>query len=317
MAQDLQMIQVWQSLKEAFVDRKLLKKTIFALFLAAVLSTAWSVLLKAKTLDGQGHFYLIGTGPAGPQLATLQALETLKQMAAIVAEDQHVRLFSEYIGDKPVLFDPWEGLYTYRGKPFRLLNGEEMAAFEKERLRLVKSRAEEIRKHLGQGKNVGLLDNGNPMVFGPGNWYLEEFSPQETIIIPGMGSDAAALAALGKSALPAHDARFVLQSSPFYFMDHKTVGMEMLKEIAKYPSTTVLYMALAMPERLFALLQQVYPPDMPCAVVYWAGYPDRQHVIMGTVSDMASKISQEEEKYMGLLFIGKFLEGHPYRSAMK
>lgn len=294
-----------------------MKKTIFVLILAAVLSQGASVVPRTYTEEGWGYFYLIGTGPAGPQLATLQALESIKKMDAIVAEDQQVRLFAEYIGSKPVLFDPWEGLHTYRGKPFRFLNGEEMAAFEKERILLVKSRADEIRKYLARGKNVGLLDNGNPMVFGPGNWYLEEFSPKETIIIPGMGSDAAALAALGKSALPAHDARFVLQSSPFYLMDHRTAGMDMLRDIGKYPSTTILYMALAMHERLFALLQQVYPPDMPCAVVYWVGYPDRQRVIRGTVADMASKISQEEEKYMGLLFVGKFLEGRPYRSAMK
>jgi precorrin-4 methylase len=294
-----------------------MKKTIFVLILAGVLSTALVVVPRENTTDDRGYFYLIGTGPAGPHLATLQALDALKRMDAIVAEDQHVRLFSEYICEKPVLFDPWEGLYSYKGKPFRLLNREEMGAFKKERILMVKSRTEEIRKYLARGKNVGLLDNGNPMVFGPSNWYLEEFSPQETIIIPGMGSDAVALAALGKSALPAHDARFVLQSSPFYLMDHQTVGIEMLKEIAKYPSTTILYMALAMPERLFALLQQVYPPDMPCAVVYWAGYPDRQRLIKGTISDIASKISQEEEKYMGLLFIGKFLEGQPYSSAMK
>jgi precorrin-4 methylase len=294
-----------------------MKKTIFVLLLVAVLSTGLSVVPRANTTDDPGRFYLIGTGPAGPQLATLQALDTIKGMDAIVADDQHVRLFAEYIGSKPVLFDPWEGLFTYKGRPFRQLNQEEMMEFIKERIRLIENRAEEIRKYLIQGKNVGLLDNGNPMVFGPGNWYLEEFGPQEAVVIPGMGSDAAALAALGKSALPAHDARFVIQSSPFYLMDHRTIGIQMLKDIGKYPSSTILYMAMTMPERLFSLLQQVYPPDMPCAAVYWAGYPDRQRVITGTISDMASKISKEEEKYMGLLFIGKFLEGQPYRSAMK
>jgi len=31
---------------------------------------------------------------------------------------------------------------------------------------------------------------------------------------------------------------------------------------------------------------------------------------------MGSKLSQEEEKYMGLLLIGRFLEGKPYRTSM-
>jgi precorrin-4 methylase len=293
-----------------------MKKTIFCLLLVAVLAVGWSGIQRESAKDVPGHFYIIGTGPAGPRLATLQALDTIKRMDAVVADDPHVRLFAEYVGKKPVLFDPWDGLFSFDGKPVRQLDRDEMAEFKKERIRLIENRAGEIKNYLVQGKNVGLLDSGNPMIFGPGNWYLKEFDPKETVVIPGMGSDAAALAALGKSALPAYDARFVLQSSPLDLMDHRTVGIEMLKDIGKYPSSTILYMALAMPECLFALLRQVYPQDMPCAVVYWAGYPDRQRVVTGTISDMASKIAGEEEKYMGLLLIGRFLEGRPYRSAM-
>jgi precorrin-4 methylase len=294
-----------------------MKKTAFCLLLVVVQAGGWSDIQGERVKNEPGRFYVIGTGPAGPKLATLQALETIERMDAIVADDPHVRLFAEYVGSNPVLFDPWEGLFSYEGKPIRQLDREQMAAFEKERIRLIKNRVDKIKNYLVQGKNVGLLDNGNPMVFGPGNWYLEEFEPHETVVIPGMGSDAAALAALGKSALPAYDARFVLQSSPLYLMDHRTVGIEILKDIGKYPSSTILYMALAMPERLFPLLRQIYPPDMPCAVVYWAGYPDRQRIIMGTISDMASKIAGEEERYMGLLLIGRFLAGRPYNAAMK
>jgi precorrin-4 methylase len=56
---------------------------------------------------------------------------------------------------------------------------------------------------------------------------------------------------------------------------------------------------------------------MPCAVVYWAGYPDRQRILRGTVADMDEKISKDKERFMGLLFIGRFLEGKPHETAMK
>ena len=56
---------------------------------------------------------------------------------------------------------------------------------------------------------------------------------------------------------------------------------------------------------------------MPCAVVYWAGYPDKQRIVRGTVADMGQKIAKEKEKLMGLLFIGRFLEGKPWETAMK
>jgi siroheme synthase len=67
----------------------------------------------------------------------------------------------------------------------------------------------------------------------------------------------------------------------------------------------------------FAALQEALPPDMPCAAVYWAGYPDRQRIVRGTVADMGEKLAADKEKFMGLLFIGRFLGGKPYEAAMK
>ena len=92
---------------------------------------------------------------------------------------------------------------------------------------------------------------------------------------------------------------------------------QILKDLAKYPVTMVLYMALGKSKELFASLGEVLPPDMPCAVVYWAGYPGRQRTLRGTVADMGEKLSEDKEKFMGLLFIGRFLEGKPYEKAMK
>ena len=265
----------------------------------------------------EGKFYVIGTGPAGPKMATLQALETIKQMDAFIASPEHLSLFADYIKDKPVLFDPWRDLYHYKGKFFRRLSRDDLAEFIQKRSHMIKQRVSEIRGHMAEGKNVGLLDSGNPLLYGPSNWYSEHFESSEMIIIPGMGSDAAAMAVLGKSVLPAHDTRFVIQTSPLSLRASVGGGGQMLSDLRKYPSTMVLYMALEMPDVVFGLLNQIYPPDMPCAVVFWAGYPDRQRIVLGTVADMASKISQEKERYMGLLFVGRFLEGMPYTSAMR
>ncbi len=169
---------------------------------------------------------------------------------------------------------------------------------------------------MANGKDVGLLDNGNPCLFAPSHWYIEHFDAQALIIIPGMESDAAAMAALGKSVIPAHDTRLVIQTSPVHLVNPMMGDLQILKDIGKYPATLIMYMALENPIRLFDTLVQVYPPDMPCAVVYWAGYPDKQKIVRGTVSDIGKKLMEGEEKYMGLLLIGRFLEGKPYASAM-
>ena len=267
-----------------------------------------------KNEIGRGKFYVVGTGPAGPQMATLQALDIIKQVDAVVAPDKHVKLFAEYIEGKPVLFDPWEGFWDYNGKFIIDLNKDEIDKFQVKRFSLRDERVNRIKELLTQGKDVALLDSGNPCFFGPSHWYVEQFDEQDIVIIPGMGCEAAALAALGKSIIPSYDARFVMQTAPLYMMDLD----EILNDLNQYPASIVAYMALRNPKKLFARLEKVYPADTPCAVVYWAGYPDKQHIIRGTVADMGQKISEEEqnENDMGLLFIGRFLHGKPYESAM-
>lgn len=266
---------------------------------------------------GWGAFYVIGTGPAGPRTATLQALETIRKMDVIIAPEKHVRLFSEYIGDTPVAFDPWTGFWDYKGKSSRELNDAEKAAWKVERFRIRDERVAKIEALLKKGKNVGLLDSGNPCLFGPSHWYTEHFDPADLVIIPGMGCDAAAMAALKKSTIPAHDVNYVLQSAPFFLSDRALEDTTVLRDVARHRTTMILYMALRQPEKLFARLGEVLPADMPCAVVFWAGYPDRERVVRGTVADMGQRLAGEKERFMGLLFIGRFLEGKPYEAAQK
>jgi len=287
-------------------------------FIAILVGVVVGFVFPSQTIAawGRGHFYIIGTGPAGPQTATLQALNTIKQMDVIAAPEQHIKLFAEYIGDKPVLFDPWKGFWDYKGKGYRELTDKEIAMFKVERIRLRDERFEQIKRLLKEGKNVGILDSGNPCLFGPSHWYIEEFDPADLVIIPGMGCDAAAMAALGKSTIPAYDARFVMQTAPRFLMDQAMKDTEILKDLGKYQPTMILYMALRNPKKLFAVLGETFPSDMPCAVVFWAGHPDRQRIIRGTVADMGEKLSKDKERFMGLLFVGRFLEGKPYAAAV-
>ena len=287
------------------------------LLIAGVAVTLVSLWVSQVGARGLGHFYIIGIGPAGPQMATLQALDTIKRMDVILApKDSQVKLFAEYIGDKPILFDPWKGLFDYKEKSMFELNKEEMAEFKVERFRIRDERVKEIKALLARGKDVGLLDSGNPCLFGPSHWYREAFEQEEVVIIPGMGSDAAAMAALGKSTIPAHDTRFVMQTAPFFLMDWGK-DRQILTDLAKYPITMVIYMALYEPQNVFSALEKMYPPDMPCAVVYWAGYPDRQRIVRATLADLKESLSKDKERFMGLLLIGRFLEGKPYEEAIK
>jgi len=266
----------------------------------------------------RGHFYVIGVGPAGPRNATLQALDTIRKMDCIIATSIHQRFFRQYIGDKPVLdFDPWEGFWDYKGKDYWKLAGNELKAFRVERFRIRDERVKKIKSLISRGKDVGLLDSGNPCLFGPSYWYIDQFDPADVVVIPGMGCEAAALAALKKSIIPAYNSKFVIQTAPFFLLGSKLKNRKALKDLAKYSGNMVFYMALWQSRKLFDALKEVFPPDMPCAVVYWAGYPDLQRVLTGTVDNMADKLSHEKERFMGLLFVGRFLKGKSFEAAMK
>ena len=296
-----------------------MKKNICLSLLIAIFGCAIAVFWPGNAIAawGRGHFYVIGTGPAGPQTATLQALETIRRMDVIIAPEKHLSYFADYAGNKTALFDPWSGFWDYKGKPYGTLNPEERTKFQVARFEIRDERVARIKTLMKEGKDVGLLDSGNPCLFGPSHWYVEQFDPTDVVIIPGMGCDAAAMAALGKSTIPSYDTRFVLQASPGFLTNKGAEGSQILADLAKYPTTMVLYMALRQRDQLFATLGNYLPADMPCAVVFWAGYPEKQRVVRGVLSDMAEKLSKEKEDFMGLLFIGRFLDGKPYESAMK
>lgn len=268
--------------------------------------------------DEPGRFYVIGTGPAGPPLCTLQALERMKAVDALVAPEELVVLFEDYVGDKPVLFDPLPGLWDHQGVWWEDLDTELLPVFEAERERLITERVAQVRGWLEEGKDVGMLDIGNPSLYGPAHFYLERMTADEVAILPGMGSDAAAMAVLGKSALPAFDSRFLIQSAPFsLFTGRDAEDRQVLEHVAQYPSTMILYMALQDPEALFGALGEVLPAEIPVAVVFWAGHPEKERVMRGTVGDMGPRLAADPERLMGLLFIGRFLEGRPYAAGVE
>lgn len=259
----------------------------------------------------RGKLYVIGLGPAGPQTATLQALETIERMDALLTRKRHLNPFAKYIGKTPVWFDHLSGLWDYKGKFFTQLDPKDLAAFKAERERLTKERIARIEAFIAKGKNVGMLESGSPCVFSSSHWYAERMDPKDVVFIAGMGSDAAAMAALNASAIPAHSARFLLQSAPFVITD-QFKDFQVFEKLAPYRPTMVFYMALKKPGPFFKAMAKAFGGDTPCAAVYWAGWPDKQTVVKGSLTDMPAKLAKNPERYMGILLVGDFLKPKAY-----
>ncbi|MBW1991195.1 MAG: tetrapyrrole methylase [Deltaproteobacteria bacterium] len=265
-----------------------------------------------------GKFYVVGTGPAGPEYATLKAIEVIKKADFILCDPKMQKRFQAYLQGKPILADPWKGMWDYKGIPWRELSKmkpEDKQAFHEERIRRRDEIVRQIKDKLAQGKTVALLDSGDPCLFGPSHWFVEGFDPEEVEIIPGVGAFSAAMAALKKSSIPAYETRFVMQSSPYFLLRKK--GKELIKDLAEYPKTMVFYMAIQDMTKLITLLRKYHPGDLPIAVVYYAGYPHKEKVIKGTLDTILAKTAQEKESWMGIIIVGRCLEGKPYRSRVE
>jgi precorrin-4 methylase len=48
-----------------------------------------------------------------------------------------------------------------------------------------------------------------------------------------------------------------------------------------------------------------YQPDLPIAVIYYAGYTDKETVLRSTLATIDKDISAMNEKWLGLVVIGE------------
>jgi len=258
----------------------------------------------------QGRFYVVSTGPAGPELATLKAIETMKNADLVLCDPRTAQKFQAYLQGKKVE-DPWKELWHHQGKIWM----KELSTFPPEERQAVvaeksRQRDEFVKKMqalLKQGKKVALLDGGDPTIYSRAYWLLEGLNPEQVEIIPGVGAYTASMAALKKAATGG-GARFVLQTAPFSFYG-KNNRDDLAQALSRFPGTLVFYMALTEIKELVPTLKKHNPGDLPVAVVYWAGYPQKEKVVQGTLDNILERIAPEKEKWMGMIIVGRAITG--------
>ena len=264
----------------------------------------------------QGKCYVIGTGPAGPEHATGKAIQCIKEADVIFCSDNVRKRFSAYLKGKTFLGSPWRGPFKYNWKDREKLGVEERKAYREERIAFWDETAARIRQEMARGKTVAILDSGDPCVFGPSHRVIEGLREEEFEIIPGLGCFQASMAALKKSSIPAYDTRFVMLTAPM-FLFGRPEDEAILKDLSKYPITMAFYMALRHADSLITRLKKYYPPDLPVAVVYHAGYPDKEKVVKGMLGTILEDIKAEKENWLGMIIVGPCLEGQPQRGMIK
>ena len=252
----------------------------------------------------KGMLYVLGMGPSGPDLASKKALEILKNADAVLGHRRHIqKKFDQYVNQGQVAFNPWEGIHGGNASELRENNYPKW----KKRVQDMEKKVRDFAlKKIKKGQSVAIMDSGDPCVYGPSMYFLlKDFPRQHMEIVPGISAFNAASAALEQSMTSA-DARFVMLTSPrSLFGDKDKKDYSILKHLSKYDSTLVFYMALETIDTLTQKMQEHYPKDLPAAIVYYAGYPDREKVVRGTLDSIVQKEAEQEENWMGLLLIGK------------
>ncbi len=161
-------------------------------------------------------------------------------------------------------------------------------------------------RRLTSGKTVVIMDGGDPCVYGPAlNHLLVGLDDRHYEVVPGMGAFNAAAAAL-KRSVTCEDSRFVMLTSPQSLFGEGTEPKdEILKDISKYKTTMVMYMSLRNIKELTEKFKPYYPPELPVAVVYYAGYADKESVLRSTLAEIEQDIKKMDEKWLGLVVIGE------------
>jgi len=281
-----------------------------ALLVAVLLSVPVAFGQRPTTADhGTTRLYLVGVGPGDPDLITLRAIGAIKQSDLIFCTDGIESKFASYLQGKEVITGYWR-LFSYYGRDPSQLNEPERREAEQ-----IAGRREQfiakVRHAAANGKTIAVLDHGDPLIYGPWAWCLEEFEDLHPVVVPGLSSFNAANAALGKGITTSQRTKSVILTATDW--PGKT---DTIERLSAHGSTMVLFTMRAEFPDFIKKLAVNYPPETPLAIVKYAGYQGKQEVIQGTLGTILTQVGQEQLPFEYLIYVGEFLtyrykEGKP------
>jgi len=232
-----------------------------------------------------GKVYLIGAGPGDPGLLTLKGLACLRRADVVIYDYLANPVFLE---EAPAA----EKIYVGKRKGLHHYPQEEI-----NRLLLEQARA---------GKTVARLKGGDPFVFGRGGEEAQELARAgiDFEVVPGV---TAAVAAAAYAGIPMthRDHTTTLGFITGHEDPAKKLSRLDWEKLSTSMGTLVFYMGMANLENICEqLVAHGRAPETPVAVVRWATTP-RQQTLVGTLSDIVSKVRSEGFKPPALIFIGE------------
>jgi precorrin-4/cobalt-precorrin-4 C11-methyltransferase len=175
--------------------------------------------------------------------------------------------------------------------------GEQPAGIEKERHSLT----EEVRQAVALGKVVLFIDSGDPLIYGPWVWMLQEFKDMNLEVVPGISSFNAGLAALKRDGTWAPNTHSIILTTD------RPQSQDSLEALAALRCCMVIFTHRTKFEDIIRKLKTRYAPETPIAVVFYAGYKEKQRVINGNLETVESAVKSETLPLEHIIFVGDFL----------
>jgi len=227
------------------------------------------------------HF--IGAGPGDAELITVKGARLLREANVVVYAGSLVdrELVRPYAPDAEV----WDSAAMDLEETTRLLA-----------------------QAVADGKRAVRLHTGDPSIYGA---IQEQMAELDRLgvgyeVVPGVTSACAAAATLKQElTLPE-----VSQTVIITRLAGRTPvpERERLAEIAKLGATLVIYLSVAMVDRVVQeLLAGAYTPETPVAVVAKASWPDEQ-VVEGRLADIAAKVREAGIGKQAIILVGDVLK---------
>ncbi len=286
----------------------------------SLLMTMTAQAADQSTAQAKGKMYLVSTGTGDADNMTIRARDIITRADILFAMGGGREQFAGLLKGKEV-HDAGHGLFgmgSQQKKPSRASNkpAEKAKAAKQAASKRPRKSPEElaqqqeetrkiIRDGIAAGKTVVILDNGDPMIFGPHAGYLREFADLSPVVIPGPSSFNAANAAL-KSSVVGGPARGVT-------LTHARLDDGRDQILAKMISDgfTLAFFMVRNLDEFVATLGKNLPETTPVAIVANAGSSAQERVIRATLGTVTASVKAEykEEKLPSyLLYVGEAVQ---------
>jgi precorrin-4 methylase len=269
---------------------------ILVVFLSMMFAVAAAPRSAMAQQPNGNQFYLVSLGVGDADLITLRAINTIKASDVIVCRGRTREEFAEYLQGKVILDEALAGWRTYRKDCTAITDPQQKAECRKHadsRSRLIN----QIRSAIQAGKTVAVLGSGDMMIYGgPYRWYLKEFWDLDPKIIPGVSCFNAANAAMGKD----------IMSGKVSHSAVLTTYRDIDKLAASHPTMIIFTMHTKFND-LVEKLKTHYPADTPIAIVFYAGYKQKEHIVRGQLETIVAATKNQPFPFEHLVYVGDFM----------